>query len=82
MRTFTITAYNKTTDTVTVNFNDNGATYTGIKIQGIPKDTVANVKAYIKAYADAYAAGKATESAAQADISAEVKALLNVATEF
>ena len=82
MRTFTITAYNKTTDTVTVNFNDNGTIYTGVKIQGVPKDTVANVKTFMDNYATAYAAGKAKEAAAQADIAAEVKALLNVATEF
>lgn len=82
MRTFTITAYNKTTDTVTVNFNDNGTVYTGVKIQGVPKDTVANVKTFMDNYATAYAAGKAQEAAAQADIANEVKALLNVATEF
>ena len=82
MRTFTITAYNKTTDTVTVNFNDNGTVYTGVKIQGIPKDTVANVKTFMDNYATAYAAGKAQEASAQADIANEVKALLNVVTEF
>ncbi len=82
MRTFTITAYNRTTDTVTVNFNDNGTVYTGVKIQGVPKDTVANVKTFMDNYATAYAAGKAQEASAQADIANEVKALLNVATEF
>ena len=82
MRTFTITAYNKTTDTVTVNFNDNGTVYTGVKIQGVPKDTVANVKTFMDNYATAYAAGKAQEASAQADIANEVKALLNVVTEF
>lgn len=82
MRTFTITAYDKTKDTATVNFNDNGTIYTGIKIQGVPKDTVANVKQFMDDYATAYAAGKAAEAAAQADIANEVKALLNVATEF
>lgn len=82
MRTFTITGYSKTTDTVTVNFNDDGTIYTGVKVQGIPKDSVANVKAFMDAYATAYAAGKAQEAATKADIANEVKALLNVATEF
>lgn len=82
MDTFTITAYNKTTDTATFNVTVGGQTYTGLKTQGIPKDSVASVKAFFRDKADAYAAGKAQESAAQADIPNEVKALLNVATEF
>ena len=82
MRTFTITGYARATDTVTASFNDNGTVYTGVKIQGIPKDSVPNVKAFMDAYATAYAAGKAQEAATQADIANEVKALLNVATEF
>lgn len=80
--TFTITGYTKATDTATVTINVNGTAYTGLKIQGIPHDSVANIKEFFRVYADAYAAGKATEVAAQADISAEVKALLNVATGF
>jgi hypothetical protein len=82
MDTFTITAYNKATDTVTFNCTLNGQSYTGLKLQGIPKDTVANVKAFMRAHADAYIAGKAQEAKAQADIANEVKALLNVATGF
>lgn len=82
MDKFTITGYAKATDTATVTLLVDGTTYTGVKIQGIPHDTVANVKAFFRAYVDAFKAGKATEATAQADISTEVKALLNVATEF
>lgn len=82
MDTFTITAYTKVTDTVTVTFNVGGTTYTGVKIQGIPHDTVDNVKTFMRNYAIAYKAGKDAELAHQADISNEVKALLNTATGF
>lgn len=82
MDTFTITAYSKATDTATVTIVASGQTYAGIKLQGIPKDSVDNVKAFIRKYVDAFVAGKAQEAAAQADISNEVKALLNVATGF
>lgn len=82
MDTFTITGYAKATDTATITFVIDGTTYAGVKIQGIPKDTVANVKTFLKNYVDAYKAGKAKEAAAQADIANEVKALLNVATGF
>lgn len=82
MDKFTVTGYAKATDTVTVTLVVDGTTYTGVKIQGIPKDSVANVKAFFRAYVDAFKAGKAQEAATQADIAAEVKALLNVATEF
>lgn len=82
MDTFTITGYQKLTDTVTVTFNVGGNTYTGVKIQGIPHDTVDNVKAFMRTYVDAYKAGKYQEAAAQADIATEVKALLNAPTGF
>ena len=82
MDTFTITGYAKATDTATVSFTVDGTTYTGLKIQGIPKDTVEAVATYIRGYADAYIAGKTVEANAQLDISNEVKALLNTPTEF
>lgn len=82
MDSFTITAYSAATDTVTVNATVDGTTYTGLKLRGVPKDTVANVKAFMRAYADAYAAGKALETAAVASPSSEVAALLNVPTGF
>jgi hypothetical protein len=82
MDTFTITNYVKATDKATVTFVIAGTTYAGIKIQGLPHDTIANVKTFLRGYVDAYTAGKALEAAAQADISAEVKTLLNTATGF
>jgi len=82
MDTFTITGYAKATDTATVTFSVNGTSYTGVKVQGIPKDTVESVRAYLKPIATAYVAGLAQEEAAKADISDEVKALLNTPTEF
>lgn len=82
MDSFTITAYNAATDTATVTATVGGTTYTGLKLKGVPKDTVANVKAFIRAYADAYAAGKAQETASVSSPSAEVAALLNVPTGF
>ena len=82
METFKITAYDKNTDIALVTFVVGGKTYTDVKVSGIPKDTVENVKLRMRAYVDAYVAGKAQEAAAKADIPNEVKALLNVATEF
>lgn len=82
MDSFTITAYSAATDTATVNATVGGTTYTGLKLRGVPKDTVANVKAFMRAYADAYAAGKAQEAQAVAIPSSEVAALLNVPTGF
>lgn len=88
MDTFTVTAYNKNTDVATITFvlvartGFAGATFTGVKISGIPKDTIANVKSFLRSYADAFIAGKVTEGSQQADISDEVKTLLNIATEF
>jgi len=82
MDTFTITAYNAATDTVTFNATVGGQTFTGLKVQGIPKDSVDSVKAFFRQYADAYKAGKQQEAEAQSDIPNEVKALLNTPTEF
>lgn len=82
MNTFTATAYNATTGVVTFNSTFNGTTYTGLTTTGVPKDTVANVKAFFKAYMDAYVAGKAIEAQAVTTFSPEVAALLNVATNF
>lgn len=88
MDTFTVTAYNKNTDVATITFvlvgrtGFAGGTFTGVKISGIPKDTITNVKAFLRSYADAFIAGKVSESNQQADISDEVKTLLNIATEF
>jgi hypothetical protein len=82
MDTFTITAYDKVKDTVTFNVTVDGQKFTGLKLQGIPKDSVSNVKAFFRSHADAYIAGKAQEAAAQADIANEVKALLNTPTEL
>jgi hypothetical protein len=80
MDTFTITNYVKATDTVTFSVTLDGQTYTGLKLQGIPKDSVDSVKAYFRKYADAYKAGKLLE--VETDIPNEVKALLNTPTEF
>lgn len=88
METFTITAYNASTGVATVNFtvnprpNFNGGTFTGIKIQNVPKDTVANVKAFLRSHVEGLIAGKQAENIAQASPSAEVAALLNTPTEF
>lgn len=88
MDTFTITAYDKTNDVVTVTFvlqaqnGFAGGTFTGVKISQPPKDTVANVQAFFRGYVNAFIAGKLTEQNDQADISSAVKALLNVATGF
>lgn len=88
MDTFTVTAYNKTTDVATITFvlvarpGFAGGTFTGVKISGSPKDTIVNVKAFLRTYADAFIEGKISENNHQADISDEVKTLLNVATDF
>lgn len=82
MDTFTITAYNVNTDVATVTFFINGVNYVGINLTRVPKDTVANVKAYMLAYVNAYKAGKAVEAARIAAISPQVAALLNVATSL
>lgn len=82
MDTFKVTSYNKDTDVALVTFVVGGKTYTGVKVSGIPKDTVESVKLRMREYVDAYVAGKAVEAAAKADIPNEVKALLNVATEL
>lgn len=82
MDSFTITAYNVATDIATVTVTVDGTTYTGLKLKGVPKDTVENVKAFMRAYADAYSAGKAQESAAITSPSSEVAALLNTPTGF
>jgi len=82
MDTFKVTGYNKNTGIAVVTFVVGGKTYTGVKVAGVPKDTVANVTAHMRSYVDAYIAGKAVQAAAVADIPNEVKALLNVATEF
>lgn len=88
MDTFTVTAYNKTTGVVTVTLvlqartGFAGGTFTGVKVTGPPKDTVANIKAFFRAYADAFIAGKIAEGEHESDISNEVKTLLNVATDF
>lgn len=88
METFTITAYNPATDVAVVTFtvasrpNFAGGTFSGIKISGVPKDTIANVKAYMRRYAEALIAGKQVENTAQAGASPEVVALLNQPTEF
>jgi hypothetical protein len=88
METFTITAYNAATDVATVTFvvnsrtNFTGGTFAGIKVSGVPKDSVANVKAFMRRYVEALIAGRQSENIAQANPSAEVVALLNVATEF
>lgn len=82
MDSFTITAYSAATDTATVNATVDGQTFTGLKLKGVPKDTVANVKAFMRAYADAYTAGKAQEATSVAKPSSEVAALLNVPTGF
>lgn len=82
MDTFTITAYNVNTDVATVTFFVGGVTFIGVNLTGVPKNTVANVKAYMLAYVNAYKAGKALEAAKVTAINAEVAALLNVATPF
>jgi hypothetical protein len=88
MDTFTVTGYNASTGVATITFNLiarpglNAATYTGVKIYGAPKDTVANVKSFLRSYADAFIAGKIAEGNQQSAISSEVAALLNVATDF
>lgn len=86
--TFKVTAYDKVKDVVTVDFkvdprtNFAGGTYNGVKISGIPKDSVANVKAFFRSYVDGYINGKIVEQAKEADIATEVAALLNVTTDF
>jgi hypothetical protein len=88
MDTFRITAYNATTQVVTVTVTlaarDGfaGGTYTGIKKAHPPTDTVANVKAWFREWADSYIAGVRQQTLAQAPVSAEVAALLNVTTSF
>lgn len=88
MDTFTITAFNRNTDTVTVTFvlqartGFAGGTFAGQKLQGMPRDTVANVKSYFRTYVNGLIAGKQSEDTAQTDASVDVKALVNVATEF
>lgn len=88
MDTFTVTAYSKTTDVATITFvlqaagDFPGGTFTGVKITGLPKSTINDVKAFLRTYVNAFIAGKIAESNAQSDISNEVKTLLNVATGF
>jgi hypothetical protein len=85
---FRITAYNAATDLATITFNldarpDFPAVVNGVQgVSGVPKDTVANVKAYLRKYADAYISGKQAENVRAAAVSSEVAALLNVATGF
>jgi hypothetical protein len=86
--TFKITAYDRTKDVVTVDFvlgakgSFSGGTFIGVKLSGIPKDSVAGVKSYFRAYADGYINGKINETDKQADIPLDVQALLNTATDF
>ncbi len=87
MDAFKITGYDKTKDVVTVDFAVAAregfapATFLGVKISGIPKDSVDSVKRFMKNYIEAYISGKIIESQREADIATEVKALLNVTTE-
>ncbi len=88
MDKFTITGYSKATDVVTVTFvlqaktGFAGGTFTGVKITGLPKDSIASVKAFLRSYTDAFVRGKQSEDSAQSDISTEVKTLLNVEQDF
>lgn len=82
MDTFTITAYNASTDVVTFNATVSGTTYAGLKTTGAPHDTVANVKVFFKAYMDAYIAGKTIETNKVQNFPPEIIALLNVPTSF
>lgn len=80
--TFTITGYTRATDTVTVTFVVDGTTYTGVKLQGLPKDSVESVKDYMFKYVEAFKAGKKQEEDAKTDIPNDVKDLLNKPTEI
>jgi hypothetical protein len=86
--TFTVTAYNKATQTATVTVKllprDGyaGETLTGVKVQLIPIDSVQSIKTFFRNYADAYIRGKQEEEAKKVEVSAEVVALLNKETNF
>ena len=88
MDTFKVTGYDKSTQTATVTIvlapreGFAGQTITGMKIQGIPTDSVASVKTFFRNHADAYIKGKIEEEAKKVEISPEVAALLNVVTSF
>jgi len=80
--TFTVTAYNVTTGTATVTFKVGAQTFTGVKVQGCPTDSVESVKRFFNDYVSAYLAGKDAEAAAVKVIDPSVAALVNVATTF
>jgi hypothetical protein len=86
--TFRVTAYDKATQTATVTVKLEpregyaGETLTGVKVQGVPIDSVDNIKRFFRNYADAYIRGKMQEESRKVDVSPEVVALLNKDTEF
>jgi len=86
--TFTVTAYDANTQTVTATVvlkaRDGyaGATLTAIKLQGCPTDSVESVKAFFRGHADGYIRGKMQEEQKKQAVSPEVAALLNKVTEF
>lgn len=88
MDKYTITAYNAGSDTATVTFviapreGFAGGTFTGVKLTGLPKDTIASVSAFMRSYVDSYIAGKKLEETKAATVSTEVATLLNKQTEF
>jgi hypothetical protein len=88
MDTFRVTAYDQNTQTATVTIvlaareGFAGQTITGMKIQNIPLDSVASVKAFFRSHADAYIKGKIDEDAKKVAVSPEVAALLGAVTNF
>jgi len=80
--TFTVTGYSAATNTATITFTVGGTAYTGVKIKGVPVDTVENIKAYLLNWAQAYLAGKNVEQNQTITPDPTVTALLNVATPF
>lgn len=88
MDTFTITAYSATGSVATVTFeiadrpDFTGGTFAGIKISGVPKTSVEDVKTYLRLYVDSLIATKQADNITKNPPSAEVAALLNQTTEF
>lgn len=82
MDTFTITNYVAIGDLLTFNATVSGVTYTGLKVTGVPHDTVEDVKKYLKKYMDAYTSGKTAEQNRVRNFPPEVLLLIGVPTTF
>jgi len=82
MDTYKITAYNRTTGIVTVDFSVGGENFKGIELSNMPTTDVLSVTTFLSQYAKAYKRGKNIETKKREDITTDVKALLNKVVEL